>query len=123
MVARRSQFCSPQQQQQRAQGQLFALSQEEALLSSDVVVGTLPVATFPSLVLFYSGATHSSVSSKFVNAHHLEVIDLKSSLVIHTPDGGSLATGLSFLKCPIAFGERVLRGNLVVLDMKDVMSS
>lgn len=54
-----------------------------------------------------------------MNAHHLEVINLKSPLVIHTPAGRSLATSPICLKCPIAFGEIVLRDNLVVLDMKD----
>nr|AAS90689.2 putative polyprotein [Oryza sativa Japonica Group] len=46
-------------------------SAEEAQAAPEVVLGTFPVNSIPTTVLFDSGATHSFISKKFVGMHGL----------------------------------------------------
>jgi hypothetical protein len=46
---------------------------EEAQQAQDVVLGMFLASSHPATVLFYSGASHSFISSTFVAKHHLSI--------------------------------------------------
>ncbi|KAJ9561541.1 hypothetical protein OSB04_006701 [Centaurea solstitialis] len=63
-------------------GRAFQMTAEEAQIAPDVVTGVFPVNTRPALVLFYSGATWSFVSSTFCKDFHLERGKLASPIAV-----------------------------------------
>lgn len=54
-----------QTQQRKANTRVFALTQQEADTSDDVVAGKIYINSLPPYVLFDYGATHSFISQKF----------------------------------------------------------
>ncbi|KAL8091503.1 hypothetical protein AgCh_033936 [Apium graveolens] len=60
----------------------FNMTMQDAVQSSDVVAGTLPVNSVVAKVLFDSGATRSFISQDFVDKLHCEVKLLEQALMI-----------------------------------------
>ncbi len=93
-------------------------SAEEAQSTPEVIIGTFPVNSTPTIILFDSGATHF-ISKHFAGAHGLSLVKLKIPMRVHTPGGGMTTTH----HCPLVTVE--IQGspfptNLIRLESKDL---
>ena len=100
-------------------GRVNHVTVEEAQTPPDVMLGKFLVNSAPATVLFDSGASHSFVSRGFAAKHQLEVLTLKTSLLVQSP-GSELSTNQG---CPqvkvIIEGEEFL-ANLIIIDTKSL---
>jgi predicted aspartyl protease len=102
---------------QPGRGQVNHITAEQAHQASDVVLGMFPINSCYGPVLFDSGASHSFVSKKFVEKHHLKTEGMSRAMAVQSP-GGILTMGL---KCPnviITIEGVEFLANLIVLDSK-----
>jgi hypothetical protein len=53
------------------------------------MMGTFPVASHPALILFDSGASHTFISKKFVEQHHIACHESKEGVKSHAPGDNS----------------------------------
>jgi hypothetical protein len=60
---------------------------EEAQQSQDVVLGMFLANLHPTTVLFYSKASHSFISSKFVARHNLSITIMKYTMIVSSLGG------------------------------------
>nr|AAX96626.1 retrotransposon protein, putative, Ty3-gypsy sub-class [Oryza sativa Japonica Group]ABA92968.1 retrotransposon protein, putative, Ty3-gypsy subclass [Oryza sativa Japonica Group] len=91
----------------------------EAQNAPDVVLGTFPVNTIPTTVLFDSGATHSFLSKSFASNHGMEVISLGRPLLVNT--SGNQVSSTQY--CPsitIEIEEIPFPSTLILLESKDL---
>ena len=63
------------------------MTTEKAMESPEVLLGKLDVEGAPAIVLFYSGATYSYISSKFVLQQRLPAEGRSRSLITSSPIG------------------------------------
>jgi hypothetical protein len=68
------------------------VSVEQAQNDSGVVLGTFPVNSIPTTILFDSGASHTFITDQFVTKHNLSMSSMKNSLIVSSP-GGEMKTG------------------------------
>src|SRR3954471_4197518 len=61
------------------------ISVEEAIDTSDAILGTLPVNRVPTSVLFDPGASHSFMSESYALRHDLSFFELSTPMIIQTP--------------------------------------
>ncbi|KAA0059782.1 ty3-gypsy retrotransposon protein [Cucumis melo var. makuwa] len=101
------------------QGKVFATNKTEAERAGTVVTGTLPVLGHYALVLFYSGSSHSFISSAFVLHARLEVEPLHHVLSVSTPSGECMLSKEKVKACQIEIACHVIEVMLLVLDMLD----
>jgi predicted aspartyl protease len=69
---------------------------EQAQDASGVVLGTFPINSVPTIVLFDSGATHSFITDQFISKHSMPVSPMKKPLLVSSPSGDMKASHL----CP-----------------------
>jgi hypothetical protein len=60
---------------------------EEAQQAQDVVLGMFLASSHPTTVLFDSGASHSFISSSFVEKHYLPTTIMKQTIFATSPRG------------------------------------
>ncbi|KAA0066456.1 pol protein [Cucumis melo var. makuwa] len=101
------------------QGRVFATNRTEAEKAGTIVTGTLPVLGHYALVLFYSGSSHSFISSAFVSHARLEVEPLHHVLSVSTPSGECMLSKEKVKACQIEIAGHVIEVTLIVLDMLD----
>jgi predicted metal-dependent hydrolase len=63
------------------------------------MMGTFLVASHPAVILFDSGASHTFISKKFVEQHHISCHESKEGFKIHSP-GGQILVEKWPIKCP-----------------------
>jgi hypothetical protein len=51
------------------------------------MMGTFLVANHPAVILFYSGASHTFISKKFVEQHCIPYNESREGFIIHSPGG------------------------------------
>ncbi|XP_073030711.1 uncharacterized protein [Primulina eburnea] len=73
------------QQENKTNARVYAITQEEADNSHEVVAGTILLNKMPAYALFYCGATHSFVSRRFAKKLKLENDILSEPLRVATP--------------------------------------
>ncbi|KAH9671308.1 Endonuclease [Citrus sinensis] len=119
----RSQGTIPSQRGQpgrpRTQARVFALTQQEAHATPEVIMGTLSIFGHDAHILIDHGSTHSFVSRTFVMHIEREPELLDYGLVVITPTGGSLLAERVYRDCMIRLGEHEFRANLIILDIQD----
>ncbi|KAI0498688.1 hypothetical protein KFK09_019578 [Dendrobium nobile] len=76
------------------QPRVYAITQQEAKESPDVITGIIHVKYFPSRVLFDTGASHSFISQEFVMKHALDVCTMPTALSVLLPDGSRMSATL-----------------------------
>ena len=67
--------------------QVNHLDVEEVQNEPDAVIGTFLLHTFPALVLFDTGASHSFISRAFVNKNKLTTTSLLNTVRVSSPGG------------------------------------
>jgi hypothetical protein len=87
---------------------------EEAEDTPGVVLSEFLVQSFLATILFDSGASHSFISSHFVETHDTPIVALKRPLITKSP-GGHILCHLGVINIPINLGGVVFPTSLVVL--------
>jgi hypothetical protein len=64
---------------------------EEAQEAPDVVIGTFSVSDIFAVVLFDSGASHSFISTAYVEKHNLTIALLRCQMIVSS-SGGDMST-------------------------------
>jgi hypothetical protein len=72
-------------------GKVNHVAVEEAQEAPDVVIGTFSVNDLSAVVLFDSGASHSFISTAYVEKHSLPMALLRSQMIVSSP-GGDMPT-------------------------------
>jgi hypothetical protein len=70
-----------------------------------VMMGTFLVANHPAVILFYSGASHTFISKKFVEKHCISYNESREGFIIHSP-GGQIFTKEVAFYVPVTLAER-----------------
>ncbi|KAK1682365.1 hypothetical protein QYE76_043213 [Lolium multiflorum] len=97
-----------------ARGHLNHVNAEEAQEAPDIVLGTFPVNSVSSTVLFDSGASHSFVTKPFVRKGGLTPTPLKRPMLVQIP-GATSKTQSSCKEVPIDIQGKHFHANLIVL--------
>jgi hypothetical protein len=84
-----------------------------------VMMGTFLVANHPAIILFYSGASHTFISKKFVEQHCIPYHESREGFKIHSP-GGQIFTKEVAFQVPITLAERDFPTNMIVLKGQDI---
>jgi hypothetical protein len=87
---------------------------EEAEDAPGVVLGEFLVQSFLATILFDSGASHSFISSHFIETHDIPTVALKRSLITKSP-GGHIPCHLGVINIPINLSGVVFPTIIVVL--------
>ena len=66
-------------------GQVSHVNMEEVEEQPDTVIGKFLVKSFTTLVLFYTGASHSYISREFVDKFKLPTQTLRTHLLVSSP--------------------------------------
>jgi hypothetical protein len=81
----------------------------------DAVMGTFPLNSFTALVLFDTGASHSFISSAFVNKHAFPTETIGRVIKVSSP-GGELIVNAGCRHLILEIGKYRFPTHLVVLD-------
>jgi hypothetical protein len=68
-------------------GKVNHVAIEEAREAPDVVIDTFPINDLSAVVLFDSGASHSFISTTYVEKHNLPMALLRSQMIVSSPGG------------------------------------
>jgi hypothetical protein len=80
-----------------------------------VVLGEFLIQSFLATILFDSGASHSFISSYFVETHDIPTVALKKPLLTKS-HGGHIPCHLGVINIPIILSGVAFPTNLVVLN-------
>ncbi|KAL2497723.1 DNA/RNA polymerase superfamily protein [Abeliophyllum distichum] len=103
----------------RAQGRVFAVTQQDAEESPDVVMGMLSIFGRNAHCLIDLGATHSFISYALAIYADCILEPLDSELVVATPVGDSLLANSVYKNCVVKVNDQELKANLIHLDIYD----
>jgi hypothetical protein len=84
-----------------------------------VMMGTFLVANHPTVILFYSGASHTFISKKFMEKHYIPCTESREGFIIHSP-GGQIFTNEVAFHVPVTLAERDFPTNMIVLKGQDI---
>jgi hypothetical protein len=84
-----------------------------------VMMGTFLMANHPAVILFYSGASHTFISKKFVEKHCIPCIESREGFIIHS-SGGQIFTKEMAFHVPETLAERDFPTNMIVLKGQDI---
>jgi hypothetical protein len=108
-----------QSQQSFGRARVNHLDAQEAQGAQGVVLGEYLVNSALATVLFDSGASHSFISSNFVEQHRILTVLLKTPLLTRTP-GGDIKCQLGCLRVRIKLSGVEFLADLVVLKSKGI---
>ncbi|KAL8114665.1 hypothetical protein AgCh_021504 [Apium graveolens] len=91
----------------------FNMTMKDAIQSSDMVAGTLPVNSIDAKVLFDYGATRSFISQSFVDKLHYEVKLLEQALMIELANKNQVSVDRVCPRCDIEIGGHHFYANLI----------
>jgi hypothetical protein len=73
--------------QNYVRGKVNHVTVEEAQEAPDMVIGTLFINDTSTVVLFDSGASHSFMSTAYVEKHNLPIALLRCQMIVSSPGG------------------------------------
>jgi hypothetical protein len=71
--------------QNYAHGRVNHVAMEKAQEAPDVVIGMFLINNTSTFVLFYSGASHSFISTVYVEKHNLPMALLRCQMIVSSP--------------------------------------
>jgi hypothetical protein len=83
------------------------------------MMGTFLMANHPTVILFYSGASHTFISKKFVEKHCIPYNESREVFIIHSL-GGQIFTKEVAFHVPVTLAERDFPTNMIVLKGQDI---
>ncbi|XP_073014523.1 uncharacterized protein [Primulina eburnea] len=105
------------QQENKTNARVYAITQEEADNSNEVVAGTSLLNKIPAYTLFDCGATHSFVSRRFAKKLKLAHDILSEPLRVATPARKTIETQKVYRNCEICINEQTFEVELIQLNM------
>jgi hypothetical protein len=84
-----------------------------------VMMGTFLIANHPTVILFYSGASHTFMSKTFVEKHCIHSTESREGFVIHSP-GGQIFTKEVVFHVPLTLAGREFPTNMIVIKGQDI---
>ena len=105
--------------QPQTQARVFAITQQEADVAPEVIIGTIQVFDSDAYVLIAPGATHSFIFEKFIPQVNIEIQPIDCSMVVSLLTGDSLITDTIYMDCRVIIEGHEFRANLVLLDIQD----
>ena len=106
-------------QQSFGRARVNHIGAQEAREAQGVVLGEFLVSSVLATVLFDSGASHSFISSSFVEKHHIPTVLLKLPLLTRTP-GADIQCRLGCSRVRINLSGVEFLADLVVLKSKGI---
>jgi hypothetical protein len=106
-------------QQSFGQARINHINAHEAQDAQGVVLGEFLVSSVLATILFDSGASHSFLSSSFVEKHNIPTVLLKTPLLTRTP-GGDIKCQLGCSRVRIILSGVEFLADLVVLKSKGI---
>ena len=106
-------------QQPYGRARVNHINTQEAQDAQGVVLGEFLVSSTLATVLFDSGASHSFISSSFMDKHKISTVLLKTPLLTRTP-GGDIKCQLGCLRVRINLSGVEFLADLVVLKSKGI---
>ncbi|KAJ4701059.1 Retrotransposon protein, putative, Ty3-gypsy subclass [Melia azedarach] len=103
----------------RTQARVFALTEQEAQATPEVVTGMLTIFGREAHILIDPGSMHSFISRTFATHADRELRPLDYSLVVATPLGDSLLAESVYRDCIIRVGSCDMRVDLIPLNIFD----
>jgi hypothetical protein len=100
-------------------GRVNHMTSDEAQQAQDVVLGMFLASSHPATILFYSGASHSFISSSIVTKHSLPIGTMKHTMLVSSPRGEMRMKHI----CPavsITIREVDSPWNLILFDSKGI---
>src|SRR6185312_11303458 len=108
-----------QSQQSFGRARVNHINAQEAQGAQGIVIGEYLVSSALATVLFDSGASHSFISSSFVEKHNIPTVLLKTPILTRTP-GGDIKCQLGCLRVRINLSGVEFLADLVVLKSKGI---
>ena len=101
------------------QGRVHHVSAETIRDDSPVILGMLLANSYPAMVLFDTGATHSFIAQSFVEHHGIRTNTLKKCMLVSSP-GEQLRSHISCPRVIVSIGRVKFSTNLMVIDTKSI---
>jgi hypothetical protein len=101
------------------QGRLNFTTLADIPKGAPVMTGIFSVLNFPAVILFYSGASHSFISTKFSAKCQLPFHHTNGGITISTP-GGRVATYQINRHVPIRLGSFIFKTTLLIMGLESV---
>ncbi|XP_073030768.1 uncharacterized protein [Primulina eburnea] len=98
-------------------GKVYAITQEKADNTNEVVAGTILLNKIPAYALFDCGATHSFVSRRFAKKLKLEHDILSEPLRVATPASKTIETHKVYRNYKICINKQTFEVELIQLNM------
>ncbi|XP_073031150.1 uncharacterized protein [Primulina eburnea] len=98
---------------------IFAMTQEEADDTTEVVSGTVLIQSIPAYALFDCGATHSFMSKRFAKKLGRRPDKLTEPFRIATPTSRAIETEKIYRECEISINNQTFSAELIQLIMVD----
>ncbi|XP_073017316.1 uncharacterized protein [Primulina eburnea] len=105
------------QNENKTNARVYAITQEEADNTNEVVAGTILIHGIPAYTLFDCGATHSFVSRRFAKKLKLEHDILSEPLRVATPASKTIETHKVYRNCKICICNQTFEMELIQLNM------
>jgi hypothetical protein len=102
---------------QVCQGRVNFTTLSELSEGAPIMTGTFSINHQPVIILFYSGATHSFISSKCGTKIGLDLYPTSEAYMIATP-GGKISSNHIYRKVPIQLSSNLIKTNLLLLDIE-----
>jgi hypothetical protein len=100
-------------------GRIYYTQVATTLEGEPILMGTFLVANHPAVILFYSGASHTFISKKFVEKYCIPCIESREGFIIHSPRGQIFTKEVAF-HVPITLAEWDFPTNMIVLKGQDI---
>ncbi|CAA0830745.1 Unknown protein, partial [Striga hermonthica] len=107
----------PPQQQQQAR--VYAVDQTEAEQQPDTMSGMVVLNNIPVFALFDTGATHSFISRRCLDAIGVRATTAIDPLEVSLASGRKIVTSVKASDLSLSIGGRVLSTDAFVLEMRD----
>jgi hypothetical protein len=101
------------------QGRLNFTTVADIPEGAPIMTGIFSVLNYPTVILFYSGESHSFISTKISAKCHLTFYHTDGVIMISTP-GGRVATYQLNWRVPIKLGSLVFKTTLLIMALESV---
>ena len=101
-----------------ARGRVYAMTRQEAQATPNIVKGTLSIFDDDARILIDPGATHSFISSEYVERVGMTPVPLGCGLEITTPTGESLLPSQMLKGSLFSIEGQIMEADLILIDLK-----
>ncbi|KAJ0975483.1 hypothetical protein J5N97_017448 [Dioscorea zingiberensis] len=99
------------------QAQAFAMTQEQAVNTPDVIAGTVQIFNTDACVLIDPGSTHSYIAVTFLVPENVYATRLTEPMSVAPPIGSSMIVKLVYEGCDVKIGEQELIADLIPMSL------